>query len=154
MRMSTAPVVFWTLFFLRPVRPIFDLRPLWGLVLILGSDFAFSRFRSSFMLFFFENADCEGERLYFDEKDRSFTFAALLNHGRHLCASMPSLIPNAVFYHQSLLSPRGVIWRFTTRPSLPLLDRSPELYQGVSYSVSSKDHHDLRASEHPNLRRR
>ena len=77
MRMSTAPVVFWTLFFLRPVRPVFGLRPLWDLGRILGSDFAFSRFRGSFVLFFFRNADCKGEHLNFDETGPSFTFAVL-----------------------------------------------------------------------------
>ena len=66
MRMSTAPVVFWTLFFLRPVRPIFDLRPLWDLARILGSDFAFSRFRGPLVLFFFRKLDRKRARLNLD----------------------------------------------------------------------------------------
>ena len=111
MRMSTAPVVFWTLFFLRPVRPIFDLRPLWDLARILGSDFAFSRFRSSFMLFFFENADCEGELFDFDKTEPSLITNALFTPQRGPFSAKPSLV-------------QGVIWRFTSK-SVPtaLTDR-------------------------------
>ena len=124
MRMSTAPVVFWTLFSLGrlgrfsvcgPCEPGAYLRV----------DFAFSRFRGSFVLFF-QKADCSAAS-EFDERSRLLTS------------------PSSLSEVQS--------WDLLRSTEPFRLDRSPGLYQGRCYSISSKDHHDTRQRA-ADLRRR